>query len=412
MARALFYNIPFHGHIDATLPLVAELVRRGDHVTYYSSEAFRPAIEQAGATFRGIDTFFNEQTSVDENLVRFAYTLIHATQEILPTLLAEARANRPDYILFDSLCIWGRCVAEVLRIPAVASISTLVYPHSLLHRKILTSMLSTLPGSVRMLAQGRREFRAFNAIARRLRMTYHIPKVGLNNAFRNLADLNIVYSISEVQAWPDAFDDRFCFVGPRLPDRAETTPFPFHELDERPVIYISLGTVFNDSAGFYRHCFEAFADSPWQVVLSTGGKIDTHRLGAIPDNFIVKPFVPQIQVLQRAALFITHGGMNSVNEGLSADVPLLMVPQAADQFLIARRLQQLEVGILLHRDQMSAERLRKAATAILADPTYQQRAAALGELLRQAGGPAAAADAIAAFNRRTTHPPAASQEDA
>ena len=94
MAQGVFFNIPFHGHINPTLPLVAELTRRGDHITYYSSEAFRPAIEQAGATFRGIDAFFTEQTPVDANLVRFAYTLIHATQQILPSLLDEVRANR------------------------------------------------------------------------------------------------------------------------------------------------------------------------------------------------------------------------------------------------------------------------------------------------------------------------------
>ena len=397
MATALFFNIPYHGHVDATLPLVRELTRRGDHITYYSSAAFRSAIERAGATFRGIDPYFTEQTPADTNLVRFANTLIRGAQEMLPTLLAETRANPPDYIVFDSLCIWGRCVAEALRIPAIASISTLVYPHSLLHRKILTSMLVTLPNMVRMLAQGRREFREFNAISRRLHMTYHISKVGLNNAFRNLADLNIVYSISELQAWPDAFDDRFCFVGPGLAGRVETTSFPFDELGEQPMIYISLGTVFNDSADFYRHCFAAFADSNWQVVLSGGEKTDARRLGAIPDNFIVRPFVPQLQVLRHAALFVTHCGMNSVNEGLFAGVPLLMVPQAADQFLIAQRLQRLGVGIMLHRDQMSAERLRKAATTILADPTFQQRAAALGALLRQAGGPTAAADAIAAY---------------
>jgi UDP:flavonoid glycosyltransferase YjiC (YdhE family) len=61
MAKVLFFNLPAYGHTYPTLPLVAELVRRGEHVIYYSSEAFRSAILEAGATFRGIDPFFNEQ---------------------------------------------------------------------------------------------------------------------------------------------------------------------------------------------------------------------------------------------------------------------------------------------------------------------------------------------------------------
>jgi len=106
MARGVFFNIPFHGHINPTLPMIEELTRRGDHVTYYASEAFRPAIEQAGATFRGIDAFFTEQTPVDANLVRFAYTLIHATQRILPGLLAETRAKVSAVSLSSPLNCW------------------------------------------------------------------------------------------------------------------------------------------------------------------------------------------------------------------------------------------------------------------------------------------------------------------
>jgi MGT family glycosyltransferase len=400
MAQGVFFNIPFHGHINPTLPLVAELTRRGDHITYYSSEAFRPAIEQAGATFRGIDAFFTEQTPVDANLVRFAYTLIHATQQILPSLLDEVRANPPEYILFDTLCIWGRCVAEILRIPAVASVSTIARPHSPMQREIVVNMLPMLPSSVRMLVAGRRELRKFNEIAGQLHAMYHIPKMGLADTYNNLSDLNIVYSIKELQAWPNTFDERFKFVGPFLDDRTQTARFPFEELGNRPVIYISLGTVFNANDDFYRRCFEAFADLDRHVVLSIGSRTDMSRLGAIPDNFIVRPFVPQLQVLRRAALFITHAGMNSVNEGLFESVPLLMIPQAADQFFIARRLQRLGVGKTLDASQLSADRLRSVAEEILANSVYHQQCERLSAALHQAGGLTAAADAIDAFKRQ------------
>ncbi len=403
MAQGVFFNIPFHGHINPTLPLVEELTRRGDRIIYYSSEAFRPAIEQAGATFRGIDAFFTEQTPVDANLVRFAYTLIHATQRILPGLLAETRANPPDYILFDTLCIWGRCVAEILRIPAVASVSTIARPHEPMRREIAMAMLPMLPSSVRMLLEGRRELRKFNEIAGQLRATYHIPKMGLADAYNNLADLNIVYSIKDLQAWPNTFDERFKFVGPFLADpaqTAETANFPFAELGEQPAIYISLGTVFNDRDDFYRLCFEAFADLNRRVILSIGSRTDMSQLGAIPANFIVRPFVPQLWVLRHAALFITHAGMNSVNEGLFESVPLLMIPQAADQFFIARRLQRLGVGKTLDSSQLSTDRLRSAAEEMLANPVYHQQCERLSAALHQAGGPSAAADAIDAFKRQ------------
>lgn len=400
MARAIFFNLPFYGHVNPTLPLVTELTRRGDHITYYASETFRPAIEQAGATFRGMDAYMTERTPADGNLVRFACKLIEVTRAMLPELLAEARANPPDYILFDSLSIWGRCVAEILGIPAIASVSTMATPHSTMRREILVAMLPFMPRSARMMIEGRRELRAFNAISRELHETYHVPRIQFPDAYNNLADLNIIYSIRELQLWPNAFDERFKFVGPLLGRRDDDSSFPIGDLGDLPIIYISLGTVFNEKEAFYRHCFEAFADLNRRVVLSTGEKIDPARLGAIPANFIVRSFVPQLEMLRHAALFITHGGMNSVNEGLYNDVPLLLVPQAADQFFIARRLQQLGVGIMLHPQRISAEKLRRAADTLLTDPTFNQRSASLGEALRHAGSPADAIDAIDAFKRK------------
>jgi MGT family glycosyltransferase len=399
MAHGVFFNIPYYGHMNATPPLVAELTRRGDHISYYSSEAFRPAIEQAGATFRGIDTFINERTVADENLVRFSNTLIQITQAILPGLLDEMKADPPDYILHDSLCVWGWAVAQHLRIPAIASITTLARPHNALQREIVAKIVPALPSSLRMLVEGRSALRQFNAAAKQLRQTYHIPRIGLADAFNNLGDLNIVYSIRELQSWPNTFDDRFTFVGPCLDDRVETTEFPFEQLGDEPLIYISLGTVFNAKADFYRLCFQAFADSRYRVVLSVGSRTDLGAIGAIPGNFIVRPFVPQLAVLRRAALFVTHGGMNSVNEGLWEGVPLLLIPQAADQFFIAPRVQEIGAGRMFAPRQVTADRLRRAADELLGNPAYRQRCAQLEASLRHAGGPAVAADAIDTFKQ-------------
>jgi MGT family glycosyltransferase len=287
----------------------------------------------------------------------------------------------------------------------VASVTTLARPHSLLHREVLAGTLAILPGAIPMLMAGRRELRAFNAISRHLRQIYHCSRIGLADAYNNLADLNladlnIVYSICDVQTWPNAFDERFVFVGPSLADRGETPAFPFEELGDRPVIYISLGTVFNAKPDFYRLCFDAFAGLAHRVVLAIGGETDPNLLGEAPANFIVKPTVPQLEILRRASLFITHGGMNSVSEGLVAGVPLLLVPQAADQFLIARRVGRLGAGRALSRGHLTADRLRSAADELLANPAYRRRSARLGAALRAAGGPTAAADAIEAFKKR------------
>src|SRR5947208_16544855 len=90
VSKALFFNIPAHGHTYPTLPLVAELVRRGEQVVYYSSPAFRQAIEQAGAMFRNsVTPFLNDETQIDENMVKVAYMLLQGAQSALVALLPQ-----------------------------------------------------------------------------------------------------------------------------------------------------------------------------------------------------------------------------------------------------------------------------------------------------------------------------------
>ncbi len=257
-----------------------------------------------------------------------------------------------------------------------------------------------MPEATRSLFEGRRELTKFLAITKQLHETYHIPRPQLADVYNNLAELNIVYSTKQLQIYPNSFDERFKFVGPSIGIRSETPPFPFDELGDEPVIYISLGTVFNDKGDFYRLCLEAFADLNSRVVMSVGNKIDMSHLGAIPRNFIVEPFVPQLQLLQCAALFITHGGMNSVSEGLWAGVPLLMIPQAADQHFIAQHVQRLGAGKMLRNTKVNAQHLRQVAEEIMAEPTFQQASANIGASFRQAGGPALAVDEIEVFKRR------------
>jgi len=117
----------------------------------------------------------------------------------------------------------------------------------------------------------------------------------------------------------------------------------------------------------------------------------------MPRNFIVQEFVPQLELLQRTALFVTHGGMNSVSEALYYGVPLVVIPQSADQNLVGQRIEQLGAGKALRRTIVTAQRLRNIAEEILAQPAYQQASARLGMSFGQPDGYVHAANEIQAF---------------
>jgi len=132
MPKALFYNVPGHGHINPSLPLVAELVRRGHQLIYFATENYRTAIEATGAAFRpytSVDDDYFDARGLSGSVPRkVAYELITTAGEILPALLENARAEQPDYVMFDTMCPWGVLLARILGLPAVASLSLMVLP--------------------------------------------------------------------------------------------------------------------------------------------------------------------------------------------------------------------------------------------------------------------------------------------
>jgi MGT family glycosyltransferase len=129
MAKAFFFNIRAHGHMNPTFPLVRELVNRGETITYYTGEEFQKKVETAGAEFRtyeslgeGVRFQFGDYGVGSPSLVLMARIMIQFTEDVLPPLLDVLRREQPDWILHDFTCIWGMLAAEILAIPAVATI--------------------------------------------------------------------------------------------------------------------------------------------------------------------------------------------------------------------------------------------------------------------------------------------------
>jgi MGT family glycosyltransferase len=407
MATFLFFNHPAHGHTNPTLPLVTELVRRGHRVVYYSTEGFQQAIEQTGAIFRDYgEAFPFDATRAPENQFIILLEHLQASSLILGRLLPSIRAEHPDAILYDQLAVWGPYLAQVLNVPTICSFSMFV---------VTPRMLLSDPAQIRNRIISGSLVRRMRQLSAQISATYHVRNVSLFDLANNQGQLNIVYTSRAFQPDGNSFDDSYTFVGPSLLPRATAPEFPYEKLDSgKPLISISLGTLYNARPEFYRHVLTAFAHSRYQIVLALGHKTPLTTLGDIPANFIVRPFVPQLEILQRAALFITHGGMNSVSEGLYYGVPLLPIPQSADQPWVARRVVQLGAGKMLHRSRVNTHRLSDVAEEILALHSYTQTSARLGNTLRAAGGYVRAVDAVQEFMQHTStfaaHTPASWQE--
>lgn len=400
MSTAVFLGHPAHGHINPTLPVVTELVRRGERIIYYATDPFRAKIEATGAEFRsyGPQEIFERRLAAT-GIFGGMLGLLEATEEILPDLLADVRQVAPNYLLLEAHSVPGNLVQKILKLPAMTLCSMFAFNERLIDPPQLTRfMYGQLPEQA--VLAGMVDFHQYMEVAQRVSQEYGVLCPGMIEYLSNPQPLNIVFTSREFQIGSEAFDEHYKFVGPSfMPASAPsaTTDFPFDALGSEPLIYISMGTMYNDAAEFYHACFDAFGEQPYQVIMSIGQRIDPQSLREAPSNFIVRSFVPQLAILERAVLFVTHGGMNSANEGIWHEVPMIVLPQQADHYVVANRVAEVGAGLVLDRRQVTPETLQSMTQQILGESSFQEACQRMGKSFRDAGGYQRAADEILAF---------------
>ena len=229
-----------------------------------------------------------------------------------------------------------------------------------------------------------------------------MPPLQITDLLSYAAALNIVFVAPDFQPSADTFGDRYLFVGPSIPPHQPPGEFPLDQLDaSRPLLYISLGTIFNNQPEFFKTCFEAFGDTPYQVVLSAGTHDRPERTRCPAHNMLVASYVPQLELLSRASCFITHAGMNSTMEALYYGVPMVAIPQMVEQAMTARRIAELGLGLHLDPSTVTAATLRTGVADVLADDALRARVAAMQTRTRAAGGYQRAVDALVAFAQQS-----------
>jgi len=406
-------------------------VKCGQEVIYYLPEQFKEAVQATGAAFRSYETMlgtapirdvmfrrnvtaswkndFGHPPRVADLLAMMAAgttTGLFGTRlpslvavesyYVLPQILDRVRADQPDYIVYGYVCVWARIIAQVLNVPAIT-----------LHGIYIVNE-HTSPMLMKLMQQRDLDFSnehqamtriKINALVSELCETYHVPPFDASNAFAHNEQCSISFLTKAFQPAGDSLDEqRYVFVGPPILPRHDADDFPLDQLsNERPTLYISLGTVFNNRPEFFKMCFEAFGEQPWQVVLSRGREVDPAALGPMPDNFLVSPYVPQLEILSRAQVFVTHAGMNSTMESLYYGVPMVAVLQMDEQVITAQRIAELGLGIALEKEAVNATTLREAVERVANEVAFRERIQNMQQIIRESGGYRRAVDAIIQF---------------
>jgi len=404
------------GHLFPTGSLGCELRRRGHEVTIVARSGAAPIAEQLGLPLCELPEEdgpeFRPPTRASLAVARlfgFApYVGLRARfrynaefyLEMVPALLRDLRV---DGVLVDQTILAGGTIAEQLGIPYVSVCSAMHWNRE-----------AEVPPHFTDWSYAQNSWaRARNAMGYAAWDHYVQPALKIINRYRTswklppLPSVEGIYSpLAEIAQTCAEFDfprrelpETFHYGGALAADRpCPNDDFPWDQLDGRPLIYASLGTVSsNRRHEIFRKIAVACADLDAQLVISAGSweedeKVTRHDLSELPGNPLVMDFVPQIALLKKADLLITHAGQNTVVEALTLAVPMVALPRGADQPALAARLERSGAGLRTSFFHLSARHLKQLVQRALSEESYREKVRSLQQGMIATGGVQRAAE--------------------
>jgi MGT family glycosyltransferase len=384
---------PAPGHLYPLTALARRLRQRGHRVTCFQVPDAEPLARAAGLEFHplGADDHpagtlrrLVESLGRLKGLAGLRYTIEELVCRDAAVVLRDApdavRAAGVDALVVDQAELAGGSVAEHLGLPFVTAIAML--PLNL----DASVPFMGLPWAHRTGALARLRNRLGNAFFEYLMAPVHRTI----NEYRRRWRLPAVrrlgeYSspLAQVAQLPAAFD----FPGRRLPPRFHYTgpftsgaarapvDFPWERLDPvRPLVFASMGTLQNGLHHVFHTIAAACTGLGVQLVLSLGGGLEPEDLGPLPGDPVVVGYAPQLELIRRAVLTITHGGLNTVLESLAQGVPMVALPVTNDQPGVGARVEWSGTGRTIPVGRVSVPRLRAAVEEVLGNPSYRARA--------------------------------------
>ena len=357
--KILFINLPYYGHVIPTIGLVKELINQGCDVTYLMPFDWADIVAESGAKFYG----YNNHKQLSEQ-IKNAYDT------------AEKLIGDYDLVIYEQFFFLGKHLAEKYNKPVVR-----IFTAPVTNKKLMDDFIT---------AKGPLSIFKYKWIARAFTkdIARGIPMKTdnwLDEIIYNPPKLNLVYTLREYQPYSDEFnEDQYKFLGPSIYERG-SNGFDFQK-GNRPVIYISLGTVLKGAVSFFQNCVEAFRYEEVNVIISVGKKFTIAKLKNVPSNVHIYSSVPQLEVLKMADVFVTHGGMNSISEALVYGCPMLVIPFVSDQPVNAKCVEKLGVGKRIEYSNVTKDSLRKMVLDVLMDTEIKENMIKVQQLIKMAPG--------------------------
>ncbi len=399
------------GHLNTFIPLGKELLVRGHRVTVIASADGQKKTIAAGLEFKSIGEDIFPLGSLKQRfaelgklsgLAALKYT-IQLFKDTANVVLRDAPAvikeTGIEALLVDQTSSEGGSVAEVTGIPFVTICSAVVLNRDPDIPPFSTTWeySNTWKGRLR----NKLGYKILNRVVKprydvlmSYRQKWNLPlDSSVNSLYSPLAQIS--HQPAELEYPRNKLPKWFHFTGPyHYSTNREPVAFPWEKLTGQPLIYASMGTLQNRLVDVFEKIASACEGLDVQLVITLGGSATPESLPELPGKPLVVSYAPQLELLKKAALVITHAGMNTTLESLTNGVPMVAIPVANDQPGIAARIAWAGVGEVLPLKKLSVESLQTAVKKVLTEDSYKTNALQLQEAIKQAGGVKKAVDII------------------
>jgi zeaxanthin glucosyltransferase len=395
------FNVP--GHLNPMTALARQLQGRGHDVVFlYSSGAAGLAFVPGPEKDHINESRPEVSALVGEDALKFAmHMLMTQSEAILNSLPATLEAAGVDALLLDVGQFYAELAAMQLGMPYIHVSAALHLDYSGYTPLCLYGWPhQTTPAALARNREGVAKFvklvQANNAGIRA-----YAKSAGLKIDWDDLS--STTSPLASITQTPSAFDfesahwpPQFHHTGPFHDDKGrEKVDFPWERLTGEPLIYASMGTILNGRVDVFRTIVAALTKHrDLQLVLSVGDQIDPEQIGPVPNDAIIVKRAPQLELLKRASVCITHAGLNTVLESLAQGVPQVAIPVAFDQPGVAARIADKQTGVVTSLDKLTADHLSTLLDEVLNNSTYQDNARKIQQAIAEANGLSVAADLV------------------
>ena len=412
MANFLISTMPESGHVNPALPVAAALVRRGHSVLWHSGLGARRAIESTGATFIAFEQtpdFVQVPVRPDDGATGIAAGVSVMRRlfiDRVPGQVADYQRileRFPVDVILADMTSFGAATLHDLGGPPFATLG--IIP--------LTTLDPEIPpwGSGRQVARSISD-RFRNRVAHWMARQLFLPKVtallNLERTKLGLPTLPGATQFTDLQRSPflhlmpttPAFEyprqrlaPQINFVGPLVPEPSADFELPvwWGDMNGRTVVHVTQGTYATEAASLIQPTIAALAESNVLVVVTTR---QAERLGALPPNVRVAPFIPHSLLLPKAHAMITNGGYNGVLTALAHGVPLVCAGQSEDKAEVSARVGWSGAGIDLRTSTPSEQQVARAVARVLSEPSFRQNAQRIAADFALHDGPNEAAELL------------------